>query len=92
MYARFVHPIPYPIFVTEIGYTLKWRGDARKNLWQAAGMTAYQYYARHARQLRLFPGVQYHSPLRVSVLLSHRGAHGADGSWSDCHTMPGASV
>jgi hypothetical protein len=54
-------PTDLPIFVTEIGYVYKWREDPARNLWQAAGMTAFQYFARHAPDLRLFPWVQYHS-------------------------------
>jgi len=61
-------PTDLPIFVTEIGYALKWRGDPSKNLWQAAGMTAFQYQARHARDLRLFPWVQYHSKKQIALV------------------------
>ena len=61
-------PTDLPIFVTEIGYALRWKGDPAKNLWQAAGMTAFQYQARHARDLRLFPWVQYHSQKQVSMV------------------------
>ncbi len=57
-----------PIFVTEIGYALQWKEDPKKNLWQAAGMTAYQYQARHAENLRLFPWVQYHSEKQISMV------------------------
>jgi len=61
-------PTDLPIFVTEIGYANQWQSDPAKNLWQAAGMTAYQYYARHAPDLRLFPWVQYHSPLQIAFV------------------------
>jgi len=61
-------PTDVPIFVTEIGYAWKWRTDPNKNLWHAAGMTAYQYQARHARDLRLFPWVQYHSEPQVAMV------------------------
>lgn len=61
-------PTDIPIFVTEIGYALKWKGDPTRNLWQAAGMTAYQYYARHADDLRLFPWVQYHSKKQIALV------------------------
>jgi hypothetical protein len=59
-----------PIFVTEIGYAWRsrWRDDPSKNLWQAAGMTAFQYQARHAEDLRLFPWVQYHSPQQIALV------------------------
>ena len=61
-------PTDLPIFVTEIGYALKWKEDPKKNLWQAAGMTAYQYQARHSDDLRLFPWVQYHSEKQISMV------------------------
>ncbi len=61
-------PTTLPIFVTEIGYVLPHKGEAKKNLWQAAGMTAYQYYARHAEDLRLFPWVQYHSRKQIAFV------------------------
>lgn len=61
-------PTDTPIFVTEIGYAWKWRTDRSKNLWHAAGMTAYQYQARHARDLRLFPWVQYHSQPQIAMV------------------------
>ena len=61
-------PTDIPIFVTEIGYALKWKGDPKKNLWQAAGMTAYQYFARRADDLRLFPWVQYHSKKQIALV------------------------
>ena len=61
-------PTDTPIFVTEIGYAWKWRTDRNKNLWHAAGMTAYQYQARHARDLRLFPWVQYHSEPQIAMV------------------------
>jgi hypothetical protein len=61
-------PTDLPVFVTEIGYAWKWRGDPAKNLWHAAGMTAYQYQARHARDLRLFPWVQYHSQQQIAMV------------------------
>jgi len=61
-------PTDLPIFVTEIGYAWKWRDDPTKNLWHAAGMTAYQYQARHARNLRLFPWVQYHSEPQIAMV------------------------
>ncbi len=61
-------PTDTPIFVTEIGYALKWKEEPEKNLWQAAGMTAYQYQARHAADLRLFPWVQYHSEKQISMV------------------------
>ena len=57
-----------PIFVTEIGYANKWMADPKKNLWQAAGMTAYQYQACHAPDLRLFPWVQYHSEQQIAFV------------------------
>ena len=57
-----------PIFVTEIGYAWKWRADPARNLWHAAGMTAYQYQARHAHDLRLFPWVQYHSEPQIAMV------------------------
>lgn len=66
--ARDSLPTNIPIFVTEIGYTLKWRNDASKNLWQAAGMTAYQYFARKSPDLRLLPWVQYHSPAQIALV------------------------
>ncbi|MCH5376021.1 MAG: cellulase family glycosylhydrolase [Planctomycetes bacterium] len=59
-------PTDLPIYVTEIGYANQWKDDPQKNLWQAAGMTAFQYYARHAPDLRLFPWVQYHSPAQIA--------------------------
>jgi hypothetical protein len=61
-------PTDIPIFVTEIGYAHKWKDDPKKNLWQAAGMTAFQYQARHAEDLRLFPWVQYHSPQQIALV------------------------
>jgi len=61
-------PTNLPIFVTEIGYAWKWRTDPEKNLWHAAGMTAYQYQARRARDLRLFPWVQYHSEPQIAMV------------------------
>lgn len=61
-------PTDLPIFVTEIGYAHRWKDHARKNLWQAAGMTAYQYQARHAQDLRLFPWVQYHSEQQIAFV------------------------
>ena len=61
-------PTDLPIFVTEIGYAWKWRTDPKKNLWHAAGMTAYQYHARHARDLRLFPWVQFHSEPQIAMV------------------------
>lgn len=61
-------PIDLPIFVTEIGYAWKWRTDPKKNLWHAAGMTAYQYHARRAKDLRLFPWVQYHSEPQIAMV------------------------
>jgi hypothetical protein len=61
-------PTDIPIYVTEIGYGHRWRGDPAKNLWQAAGMTAYQYQARHAPDLRLFPWVQYHSQAQIAFV------------------------
>lgn len=61
-------PTDLPIFVTEIGYAWKWRDDPTKSLWHAAGMTAYQYQVRHARNLRLFPWVQYHSDPQIAMV------------------------
>lgn len=61
-------PTDIPIFVTEIGYAHKWTDDPKKNLWQAAGMTAFQYQARHSEDLRLFPWVQYHSPQQIAFV------------------------
>ena len=61
-------PTDIPIFVTEIGYAGRWMDDPKKNLWQAAGMTAFQYQARHARDLRLFPWVQYHSQKQIAFV------------------------
>lgn len=61
-------PTNIPILVTEIGYTEEWKADPAKNLWQAAGMTAFQYYARYADDLRLFPWVQYHSGKQASFI------------------------
>jgi hypothetical protein len=61
-------PTDIPIFVTEIGYANAWKADPAKNLWQAAGMTAFQYYARCADDLRLFPWVQYHSPEQIAFV------------------------
>ncbi|MFW6161547.1 MAG: hypothetical protein ACODAJ_02190 [Planctomycetota bacterium] len=61
-------PTDLPVFVTEIGYTLRWRRDPSRNLWQAAGMTAFQYQARHAPDLRLFPWVQYHSKKQIALV------------------------
>jgi len=61
-------PENVPIFVSEIGYALRWKSDPKKNLWQAVGMTAYQYFARHADDLRLFPWVQYHSPQQIALV------------------------
>jgi len=61
-------PTNIPIFVTEIGYAWKWRGDATKNLSHAAGMTTFQYQARHAGDLRLFPWVQYHSQKQIAMV------------------------
>ena len=61
-------PTDIPVFVTEIGYANRWKADPTKNLWQAAGMTAYQYQARHARNLRLFPWVQYHSHKQIAFV------------------------
>ena len=61
-------PTDVPIFVTEIGYAHRWMDDPAKNLWQAAGMTAFQYYVRHCRNLRLFPWVQYHSPAQIAFV------------------------
>ena len=61
-------PTSIPIFVTEIGYAHRWMDDPKKNLWQAAGMTAFQYQARHAQDLRLFPWVQYHSPQQIAFV------------------------
>jgi hypothetical protein len=61
-------PSDLPIFVTEIGYAWKGRTDPRKNLWHAAGMTAYQYQARRARDLRLFPWVQFHSQPQIAMV------------------------
>lgn len=61
-------PTDLPIFVTEIGYVHKWMGDPAKNLWQAAGMTAFQYFARHSSDLRLFPWVQYHSWKQIAFV------------------------
>jgi len=46
-----------PIYVTEIGYVFDTKDN---NLRQAAGMTAYQYYARNAENLELLPWVQSH--------------------------------
>jgi hypothetical protein len=66
--ARAGLPTDIPIFVTEIGYGHRWRGDPAKNLWQAAGMTAYQYQVRHAPDLRLFPWVQYHSEAQIAFV------------------------
>lgn len=61
-------PTDIPIFVTEIGYAWKWRTDRTKNLWHAAGMTAYQYQARHSPDLRLFPWVQFHSEPQIAMV------------------------
>lgn len=63
-------PTDIPIFVTEIGYTWqpRWRDNPKRNLWQAAGMTAYQYQARRAADLRLFPWVQYHSEKQIALV------------------------
>jgi len=61
-------PTDIPVFVTEIGYAWKWRTQPSRNLWHAAGMTAYQYYARHARDLRLFPWVQFHSNPQIAMV------------------------
>jgi len=61
-------PVDIPIFVTEIGYALKWKMDPKKNLRHAVGMPAYQYEARHARDLRLFPWVQYHSRAQIAMV------------------------
>lgn len=61
-------PTDIPVFVTEIGCTLRWKGEAPKNLQQAAGMTACLYHARHARRLRLFPWVQYHSKQQIALV------------------------
>ncbi len=61
-------PTDTPIFVTEIGYALKWKADPSRNLWQAAGMTAFQYQARRARDLRLFPWVQFHSQPQIAMV------------------------
>ena len=61
-------PTDLPVFVTEIGYAWKSRANPKRNLWHAAGMTAYQYQARHAQDLRLFPWVQYHSPPQIAMV------------------------
>jgi len=61
-------PTDLPVFVTEIGYANAWKSDPEKNLWQAVGMTAFQYHARHAQDLRLFPWVQYHSPEQIAFV------------------------
>jgi hypothetical protein len=61
-------PTGLPIFVTEIGYAHRWKDDPTKNLWQAAGMTAFQYQARRAQDLRLFPWVQHHSPSQIAFV------------------------
>ncbi len=61
-------PTDIPIFVTEIGYAWKWRTDRTKNLWHAAGMTAYQFQARHSPDLRLFPWVQFHSEPQIAMV------------------------
>jgi hypothetical protein len=63
-------PTEIPIFVTEIGYAWQrqWRGDPGKNLWQAVGMTAFQYQVRDADNLRLFPWVQYHSEPQIALV------------------------
>jgi hypothetical protein len=56
-------PINTPVFVTAIGYMhrAKDHDQTEKNLWQACGMTAYQFYARHSPDLRLIPFNQFHS-------------------------------
>jgi len=61
-------PVDIPIFVTEIGYAHRWQDQPGKNLWHACGMTAYQYYARRASDLRLFPWVQYHSEKQIAFV------------------------
>jgi len=61
-------PTNIPIFVTEIGYAWKWRTDRNKNLWHAVGMTAFQYQARHAEDMRLFPWVQFHSEPQIAMV------------------------
>lgn len=61
-------PTDIPIFVTEIGYAHRWKDQPEKNLWQACGMTAYQYYARRSPDLRLFPWVQYHSRKQIAFV------------------------
>jgi hypothetical protein len=61
-------PTDLPIFVTEIGYAYQWKNDPEKNLWQAVGMTAFQYFARQAQDLRLFPWVQYHSLEQIAFV------------------------
>ena len=61
-------PTDLPILVTEIGYANQYQKEPSKNLWQACGMTAAQYYARHAEDLRLFPWVQYHSQAQIAFV------------------------
>ncbi|MBN2451164.1 MAG: cellulase family glycosylhydrolase [Lentisphaeria bacterium] len=57
-----------PIFVTEIGYANRWMTRPDRNLWQACGMTAFQFYARRSPDLRLFPWVQYHSKQQIAFV------------------------
>jgi len=61
-------PNNVPVFVTEIGYAFQWKGRADCNLWQACGMTAFQYFARRSPDLRLFPWVQYHSEKQIQFV------------------------
>lgn len=62
-------PVEIPIFVSEIGYASEEKKDrADRNLWQACGMTACQFQARRARNLRLFPWVTWHSEKQVGYV------------------------
>jgi len=61
-------PTDLPIFVTELGYANQWQKNPARNLWQACGMTAAQFYARHSADLQLFPWVQYHSAAQIAFV------------------------
>src|SRR5690606_22646794 len=55
-----------PIFVTELGFKGLTTTKIEDNLKQAAFITAAIFYSRHAKKMKLFPWVLYHTPMQLS--------------------------
>lgn len=55
-----------PIFVTELGFKGLPTTDIKDNLKQAAFITSAIFFNRHAKQMKLFPWVLYHTPMQLS--------------------------